>query len=151
MLFRAHVSWWQDFTTPFISFLSLSFSTQNPQLLPLIYLKRPLNWPKIRNGLLFQTTRFSSDTVTKQICYRHKSVYSKWLNSLCCVDMILAVNLLSFLSVLTHWGYFFVNYSSSLTLFWMILMLCIWLHRISFRRSKVLKTCSRTFRQSWSP
>ena len=61
------------------------------------------------------------------------------------------VNLLSFLSVLTHWGYFFVNYSSSLTLFWMILMLCIWLHRISFRRSKVLKTCSRTFRQSWSP
>ena len=52
------------------------------------------------------------------------------------------VNLLSFLSVLTDWGYFFVNYSSSLTLFWMILMLCIWLHRISFRRSKVLKTCS---------
>ena len=97
MLFRAHVSWWQDFTTPFISFLSLSFSTQNPQFLPLIYLKRPLNWPKIRNGLLFQTTRFSSDTVTKQICYRHKSVYSKWLNSFRCVDMILANSKFAFI------------------------------------------------------
>ena len=35
-------------------FLFVPSSTQNPQFLPLVSLKRPLNWPKIRNGRLLQ-------------------------------------------------------------------------------------------------
>ena len=42
------------------------------------------------------------------------------------------VNLALFLPVLTHSRQFFVNDSNSVTLFYMLLMLHIWLHRICF-------------------
>ena len=47
MLFCAHITWWQHFTTlPICVFFSLSFSTQNPQFLSLISVKNPLELTK---------------------------------------------------------------------------------------------------------
>ena len=72
--FCAHVTWWHYFTTLAILVFSLPFSsTQNPQLLPLVSLKSPLNWQKIRNGLLLQ----NNQTVKQGnfVSYRHDHSY----------------------------------------------------------------------------
>ena len=101
VLFCAHVIWWQDFTTLVIhAFWSLSFSTQNSTSLLLVSLKSPLNWPKIRNGLLLQN---------KQIVKRGNLVTGikifTWNNLIICIVLIWylpILNLLSFLPVLMH-------------------------------------------------
>ena len=90
-------------------FSPFSLLTQNPQFLPLVSLKSPLDWPKIRHGLLLQNNQ----------------IVNNWTISIGMIWYLPIVNLLSCQHV-------FVNDSPSVTVFYTVLMLCIWLHRIRF-------------------
>ena len=118
----------------FCVFLSLSFSKQNPWLLSLVSLKSSLNWPKIWNSLLLQYNqidRWGTFVTGIKIFTRNKLIISVVL-----IWYLPIVNLLSFLLVLAHCciqDFFFCgNDSYSANVFYMVLMLHVWLHRIHF-------------------
>ena len=69
-IYSSSLSFWSHFFVPMllddkilllhiatIHIFSLSFSTQNSQLLQLVSLKSPLDWPKIWKGLLWQNNK----------------------------------------------------------------------------------------------
>ena len=84
---------------PVFSF-SLSLSMQNPQFLPLVSLKSSLNWPKIRNGLLFQNNQIvkSGNFVTGIKIFTQNNL----IISILLIWYLPIVNLLLFLPVLIY-------------------------------------------------
>ena len=92
--------------------------------------KKTLNWPKIQNGLFLQNSKIVKwgNFVTGIKIFTGNNL----INSIVFKWYLPIVNLLSFFPIFMHSRYFFVNYANSVTLFYMVLMLRIWLHRISF-------------------
>ena len=81
-------------------FFSLSFSTQNPQFLPLVSLKSPLNWSNIWKSLLLQI----NNKIVKRGNFATDIKIFTRKNLIISIVLILylpIVNLLSLLSLLT--------------------------------------------------
>ena len=127
----------------FLFFLFFSFPTENPQFGCWFIWKAP--WTDQRSEMVFCKT-------TRELCYRHKDIYSKQLNDFHCDDMIVNLANNKFLFIFCHHFFpfwriqdnVFINDSSSVIVFSVILMLRVWLSftRLSmfFKGSELLKT-----------
>ena len=129
---------------------SLSFSKQNPWLLPLVSLKSSLNWPKIWNSLLLQYNQINRwwTFVTGIKIFTP----NKLLISIVLIWYLPIVNLLSFLPVLMHCciqDFFFLE------MIHVLLLLFIWYCYMSdateyvFRRSEIKTHIFLNLRQPW--
>ena len=95
---------------PFLFFPSFSFSMQNTQVLPLVSLKKNLNWPNIQNSLFLQNDKIikRANFVTGLKIFTGNTL----IVSTVFIWHLPIVSLLSLLPVLTHSRYFFGNVNS---------------------------------------
>ena len=123
-IWKFTLSFCSQFFVSMLLFLSLSFSTRNPQFLSLVFLKRSMNWPKIRNGLPLQNNQFIK---------RGNFVTDMKILNFLCVDLILPNSKFTIISSLfdAFKMIFLLMFRVMLLYFYMVLMLRISIHRIS--------------------